>query len=81
MKRRTHTASVVLFAFLLVLPGSVLAHDDEHQTKGGHGSSELHEEGSGMKIHSEKNDAYKEHDEYDKHEKSSGHMEEGSGMR
>ena len=81
MKRRTHTASAVLFAFLLVLPGSVLAHDDEHQAKDGHDSSEFYEEGSGMKMHSEKHGEYKEHGEYEKHENPSGRTEEGSSMK
>ena len=81
MKRRVQTVSIALFTFLLVLPGSISAHDDEHQAKGGHGSSDFYEEGSGMKIQSEKNSMHNEHDEYDKHGKSSEHMEEGSGMR
>ena len=75
MKRRTHIASIILFTFLLVLPWPILGHDDEHQAKGGHGSSELYEEGSGMKVQSEK------HGEYEEHRQSSEYMEEGSGMK
>lgn len=81
MKRKVHTIFIALFTFLLVLQGSILAHNDEHQTKSGDGSSELHEEGSGMRNHSEKNGEYKEHGDYDKHEKSSEYYEEGSGMK
>ena len=81
MKRKFYTVSIVLFIFVLMLPGSSLAHDDEHQAKGEHGSSELSEEGSGMKLHSEKHGKYKERGEYEGQGRSSEHMEEGSGMR
>ena len=81
MERKVNILSIALFTFLLMLPGALWAHDDEHQTKGGHGSPELYEEGSGMKTHSEKNGAYKERGEQGEHEKSSEYMEEGSGMK
>ena len=54
MERKVNILSIALFTFLLMLPGALWAHDDEHQTEGGHGSPELYEEGSGMKMHSEK---------------------------
>ena len=81
MERKVNTLSIALFTSLLMLPGALWAHDDEHQTEGGHGSPELYEEGSGMKMHSEKNGAYKERGEQGEHEKSSEYMEEGSGMK
>ena len=63
MKIKIQTASAILFALLLMIPASGFAHDDEHEAKGGHGSSEQYEEGSGMKTHSTKMYS-KKHGEY-----------------
>ena len=87
MKLKIQTASAILFVLLLMIPVSGFAHDSGHETKGGHGSSERYEEGSGMKIHSEKHGEYTEHGEYtkhgeyEKHGKSSKYKEEGSGIK
>ena len=54
MKLKIQTASAILFVLLLMIPVSGFAHDSGHETKGDHGSSERYEEGSGIKIHSEK---------------------------
>ena len=81
MKLKIQTASAILFVLLLMIPVSGFAHDSGHETKGGHGSSERYEEGSGIKIHSEKHGEYTEHGEYEKHGKSSKYKEEGSGMK
>ena len=44
--KRGHTTSIFLLTLILMLPRAILAHDDEHQAKDGHDSSEFYEEGT-----------------------------------
>ncbi|MDP7557485.1 MAG: hypothetical protein QF687_06335 [Nitrospinaceae bacterium] len=80
MKIKIQTAPAILFALLLMIPVSGFAHDDEHEAKGGHSSSEQYEEGSGMKTHSTKMYSEK-HGEYKKQGKPSEYKDEGSDTK
>ena len=64
VKNKVHATFVILLAFLFLLPGPILAHDEEHQAKDVHGSSEIYEEGSGMKMHSGEQTEYKDRNIY-----------------
>ena len=81
MRCKIQSITVALFISSLVLPGKILAHDGEHKSQGEHSSPKHYDEGSGMKMHSEKYDDHKNVDKHDNHGEPYTHLGEGSGMR
>lgn len=93
MNKAWSVFSAIVFMFLLMGPSTVIAHDDEHEAKGGHGRDaakhEMMEEGSGSSAldaayeegkgkHGEMEKGHESGESYSKHGKSeSGHGEMG----
>ena len=81
MHCKIQSMTIALFIFLLLLPGTILAHDGEHKSQGEDSSSKHYEEGSSMKMQSDKYDDHKKTSAGYKHEKSYEHLDEGSSNK